>query len=138
MSKYFYSFYKLVALIRAVLFFSQCDFLQQALLLRCSPRSLCLKLLCGHFRHFSALDGDFLGVLRASLFCSRVFLATGFSFSSFRFRPEARRRPGHYVVARAEIADFIAASLNEPLVPLPVGCSKRPEATAAFKYSLIA
>ena len=87
---------------------------------------------------FSALDGYFLGVLRASFLYSRVFLATGCFFSSFRFRPKARRRPGHCVVARAEIADFIAASLNEPLAPLPVGCSKRPEATAAFKYSSIA
>ena len=97
-----------------------------------------LGFLVGTFVTFSALDGDFLGVLRASLLCSRVFLATGCFFSSFRFLPEARRRPGHCVVARAEIADFKAASLNEPLAPLPVGCSKRPEATAAFKYCLIA
>jgi hypothetical protein len=42
-------FYELLALKRAVQFFSQRDDRQQALFLRCSPRSWCLRLFGGNF-----------------------------------------------------------------------------------------
>jgi hypothetical protein len=98
-----------------------------------------LGFLLGTFATFLAWDGDFFGVLRASLLFGRVFLAVGCFCPFFRFGPEARRHPPRScAVAPTEIAEFIVASFNEPLAPLPVGCSKRPKVTAAFKYSMIA
>jgi hypothetical protein len=52
----FTAFYKLLSAKRVVLFLSQRDDRQQALLLRCSPRSWCIRLFGGNFRLMMAIS----------------------------------------------------------------------------------